>query len=93
MRTYQTCFRPLGEEHHAQVKKFYREVVALGFKIGLLYEGMIVQPSGTAVGGIDEIVNMDFDKVGLSVAGVRQLSMPRCAARACGSGLKQTSPT
>ncbi|GMK58566.1 hypothetical protein CspeluHIS016_0600080 [Cutaneotrichosporon spelunceum] len=53
---------PLGPEHHAQIKKFYREVVELGFKTGLLYEGMIVQPSGQAVGSIEDVVNMDFDR-------------------------------
>ncbi|TXT12564.1 uncharacterized protein COLE_02974 [Cutaneotrichosporon oleaginosum] len=62
VRTYQTCFRPLGDEHHVQIKKFYREVVELGFKTGLLYEGMVVQPSGQAVGSIDDIVKMDFDR-------------------------------
>lgn len=64
-RTIQTCFRPLSEEHHAQIKKFYREIVDVGFKTGLLFEGMILQPSELKCASPEHVVEEDFERVSI----------------------------
>lgn len=63
IRTPATCFASLGEEHHAQIKAFMREIVGFGYSNGLLYPGMTLQPSGVKAVGVEESIETDFNRV------------------------------
>ncbi|KAL1410591.1 hypothetical protein Q8F55_004608 [Vanrija albida] len=62
IRTPAACFEPLGEAHHAQIKKYMREIQTLGWKTGLLHEGMVLQPMGLKVESIDQLIDFDFSR-------------------------------
>lgn len=64
IRCPQTCFADLSPQHHAQVKKYMRELFAVGTASGLMWEGMdIEQPGAThKFNSIDETVEADFIK-------------------------------
>lgn len=63
IRTPAACFEPLSEAHHTQIKKYMREIQTLGWKTGLLYEGMVLQPMGLKAESIDQLIEFDFSRV------------------------------
>lgn len=67
-RTQAACFAGLSAAHHAQIKKYQREIISLGFKTGLLVEGMTLQPMGNTAEGVEETIEADFNRVSVAQA-------------------------
>lgn len=61
-RTPQPCFALVDAGSQQLVRDFMTEVVALGYKAGLLWEGMTVQPVGNTAGGPESIVQGMWEK-------------------------------
>ncbi|RSH77047.1 uncharacterized protein EHS24_003670 [Apiotrichum porosum] len=68
-RTQAACFAGLSAAHHAQIKKYQREIISLGFKTGLLVEGMTLQPMGNTAEGVEETIEADFNRFVLAPQG------------------------
>ncbi|WVQ85573.1 hypothetical protein IAT38_007739 [Cryptococcus sp. DSM 104549] len=63
VRTTALGFAPLEPAHQEYVKTFFREIVTVGFKAGLLYEGMIQYPTGEVSEGLEAVVDFCWDKI------------------------------